>query len=156
MPSIIRPGIHEYEIRSEIQRILVNQWRTTHHDGVVACRNENSHLYTFFQNRRVENGDYVLVMVEANGPGGYYAKINRTWCLSKPSRELLYAWEFSRKTQHFAASLLKPGVSPQEVVSKVNKHLVNHGYPAEARLFGHGQGYGLVERPLLLKRKQCC
>jgi len=149
LPAIIRPGIYEYEIRSEIQRILVNLGSEEQlvMMGSAPGNMKIPHLHSFFQNRRVEAGNNVLVMVEANGPGGYYAEIIRTYCLGEPSKELLEAWDFSKKTQHYAASLLKPGISPSEVITKVNEYLVNHGYPAEDRLFGHGQGYDLVERP---------
>lgn len=149
MPSIIRPGVYEYEIRSELQRILVNLGSEEQLVmlGSSPLGTKTPHLHSFFQNRRVENGDNVVVMVEANGPGGYYSEIVRTWCLGEPSKELVDAWEFSKETQHYAASLLKPGVRPSDVIVKVNEYLENHGYPAEGRLFGHGQGYDLVERP---------
>jgi Xaa-Pro aminopeptidase len=149
MPSIMRPGIYEYALRSELQRILVNQGSEEQLImlGSAPASHKTPHLHSFFQNRRVEDGDNVLVMVEANGPGGFYGEIIRTWCLGEPSQALLDAWEISRKIQHYAASLLKPGVCPAEVIVKVNERMINQGYEAEGRLFGHGQGYDLVERP---------
>lgn len=149
VPFILRPGMYEYELRSEIQRFLVNQGSEEQLVmlGSAPAGQATPHLHSFYQNRQIGAGDNVLVMVEANGPGGFYAEIVRTWCLGEPTKELLDAWELSRKTQHYAASLLKPGISPSEVITKVNEYLVNHGYPAEGRLFGHGQGYDLVERP---------
>lgn len=152
MPSIIRPGVYEYEIRSELQRILVNHGSEEQliMMGSSPAGVRTPHLHSFYQNRRIEEGDNVLVMVEANGPAGFYGEIIRTWCLSEPSEELLDAWEFSRKIQHYTASLLKPGVSPGEVIRKINEYMANHGYPPEGRLFGHGQGYDLVERPALV------
>jgi Xaa-Pro aminopeptidase len=152
MPSIIRPGVYEYEIRSELQRILVNHGSEEQliMMGSSPAGVRTPHLHSFYQNRRIEEGDNVLVMVEANGPGGFYGEIIRTWCLSEPSKELLDAWELSKKIQHYTASLLKPGVSPGEVIMKINEYMANHGYPPEGRLFGHGQGYDLVERPALV------
>jgi len=149
MPALIRPGVYEYELRGEIQRILVGMGSEEQlvMMGSSPIGSRTPHLHSFYQNRRIRQGDNILVMVEANGPGGYYAEIVRTWCLGEPDKELLDAWEFSKKAQHYAAGLLKPGVRPADVIVKVNEFLVEHGYPQEDRLFGHGQGYDLVERP---------
>jgi Xaa-Pro aminopeptidase len=108
------------------------------------------HLDTFFQNRQLQNGDQIMIMVEANGPGGFYGELVRTWCLGEPSRELMDLWEVSKKFQHYGASLLKPEASPAEIINQVNKYMAENGFPPEGRLFGHGQGYDLVERPALV------
>jgi len=149
MPSIIRPGIYEYEIRSEIKRLLENMGSE---EQLIMLGSSphglpTPHLDSFFHNRQLGSGDQIMVMVEANGPGGFYGELVRTWCLGEPSQELLDIWEISKKIQHYAASLLKPGASPSAIIKDINNFMTNHGYPPEGRLFGHGQGYDLVERP---------
>jgi Xaa-Pro aminopeptidase len=47
----------------------------------------------------------------------------------------------------YAAGLLKPGAKPSEIMQKINTYLVSLDQPEEGRLFGHGQGLDLVERP---------
>ncbi|MDQ7093600.1 M24 family metallopeptidase [Desulfosporosinus sp. PR] len=152
MPSIIRPGAYEYEIRTEIVRLLENLGSEEQlvMMGSAPHGTPTPHLDTFFHNRQIQKGDQVMVMVEANGPGGYYSELVRTWCLGEPSPELLALWEMSKKIQHYGAGLLKPGAKPAEIISKVNNVMAENGFPAEGRLFGHGQGYDLVERPALV------
>jgi Xaa-Pro aminopeptidase len=155
MPAVIRSGVYEYEIRSEIIRLLENLGSEEQliMMGSAPYGTPTPHLDTFFQNRQLQNGDQILVMVEANGPGGFYAEIMRTWCLGEPSPALHDIWEASKKIQHYAASLLKPGVNPPEVIDQVNDFMTKTGFPPEGRLFGHGQGYDLVERPAFVKQE---
>jgi Xaa-Pro aminopeptidase len=42
---------------------------------------------------------------------------------------------------------MKPGAVPAELFDANNRLLKAKGYMAEGRLFAHGQGYDLVERP---------
>lgn len=149
--TILRPGKYEYEIRSELTRILTDlgseeQWIMIGSDkpGV----NTGQHP-TFFQNRKIEKGDQVLIMIEVNGPGGYYGELGRTWCLGEPPQELLRCWDIALEAQQRAAALLKPGAKPGDVLIANNEFMVSKGFIGEGRLFAHGQGYDLVERPAL-------
>jgi len=38
---------------------------------------------------------------------------------------------------------------PADIYARHNDYMTSHGGPPELRLFGHSQGYDLVERPLL-------
>jgi Xaa-Pro aminopeptidase len=45
--------------------------------------------------------------------------------------------------------LLKPGADPKDLWNANNEFLEKNGYFPERRLYAHGQGYDLVERPLI-------
>ena len=55
------------------------------------------------------------------------------------------------EAQEHSLSLLKPGANPGEILAANNEFLGRKGYKPELRLYAHGQGYDLVERPLFLK-----
>jgi Xaa-Pro aminopeptidase len=152
VPTIVRPGKYEYEIRSELTRILTDlgseeQWIMI---GSEKPGNRTGQYPTFFQNRRIEQGDQVLIMIEVNGPGGYYGELCRTWSLGEPPKELLRVWDIALEGQKRITNLIKPGVKPADLYHIHNDFLVSQGFGPEGRLFGHGQGYDLVERPALL------
>jgi Xaa-Pro aminopeptidase len=88
-------------------------------------------------------------MIEVNGPGGMYAELARTFCLGEPSPELLKIWEDNVEAQKLTASLLKPGAVPGDILKANNDYMAAKGYIPEGRLFAHGQGYDLVERPAI-------
>jgi Xaa-Pro aminopeptidase len=102
-----------------------------------------------FQNRMVREGDQFTLMVEVNGPGGMYAEIGRIFFLGKVPSELSDAYELCRETQKVALKLIKPGGDPGEIWQANNEFLEKNGQLPETRLFAHGQGYDLVERPAI-------
>lgn len=51
------------------------------------------------------------------------------------------------KAQDLVADLLRPGNTAPEILDALNLFLAERGYDPEERLFSHGQGYDLIERP---------
>jgi Xaa-Pro aminopeptidase len=102
-----------------------------------------------YQGRVMQRGDYMTLLIENNGPGGHYAELARTFVFGKASAELRDAFAVVRDAQKHTVSNLKIGASPAEIYASHNDYMVSHGAPPELRLFGHSQGYDLVERPLL-------
>lgn len=149
VPSILRPGIYEFELRNEIKRLLISQGSEEQliKLGSAPYGQRTPFLDTFFQNRQIKQGDTVEILIECSGAGGYYSEIQRGWSLGEPHEDTLKAWELSYDVQRYTASLLKPGTTPAEVANQVNEYLISIGLPAESRIIGHGQGYDLVERP---------
>ena len=102
-----------------------------------------------FQNRVMKDGDQVSVLIEVNGPGGFYAELGRILSIGKPSQELQDAFAVSLEAQKLSLELLKPGADPKDLWNANNEFLEKNGYFPERRLYAHGQGYDLVERPLI-------
>jgi Xaa-Pro aminopeptidase len=106
-------------------------------------------LRRHFMNRQIRKGDHVTLMIEASGPGGYYCELGRVFVLGKASAELLDAMEMAKETQQVTLKLLKPGADPNEMLAASNAFLKGKGLPQDTRLYAHGQGYDLVERPAI-------
>jgi Xaa-Pro aminopeptidase len=101
------------------------------------------------QGRIIENGDVVSVLIENSGPGGYYAELGRTCVVGRARPELLEEFEFALAAQRACLELLKPGARCADIWEAYNDFMREHGRPEEARIHCHGQGYDLVERPLV-------
>jgi len=153
VPGIFKPGRYEYEVRNEIKKLAAD----------LGSEEQNIILGTdpirpqiqmpFFENRRIEVGDKMCCLIEVSGPGGFYGELARTWCLNEPSKALLDAFEHAREAQKIVAAMLKPGANPADLFEANNKYLVSKGYAPEGRLFGHGQGYDMVERPAFVPKE---
>jgi Xaa-Pro aminopeptidase len=102
-----------------------------------------------YQGRVMQKGDYMTLLIENNGPGGHYAELARTFVLGKPSQELRDAFAVVCDAQKHNVKNLKIGAAPADVYAAHNDYMTSHGAPPELRLYGHSQGYDLVERPLL-------
>jgi Xaa-Pro aminopeptidase len=101
-----------------------------------------------FQNRVVQNGDQVSVLIEVNGPGGYYAEVMRIFTVgADPTPELQEAFDTAVKTQALMTSMMKPDAFMRDIFAAASAYLVGQGCVPPVRSIGHGQGTPLVERP---------
>lgn len=88
-------------------------------------------------------------MIEVNGPGGMYAEAGRVFFTGSVPAELFDAYELCKEAQKVTLSLFRTGADPKTMWDANNEFLVRHGKIAETRLYAHGQGYDLVERPAI-------
>jgi len=101
------------------------------------------------QDRTIDAGDQLVLLVENNGAGGYFTELGRTAVLGKPSQELLDEFQFTLEARRFTLERLIPGASSKEIFAAYNSFMTEHGRPEERRIHCHGQGYDMVERPLV-------
>jgi len=101
------------------------------------------------QGRTLKPGEHFSLLIENNGPGGFYTEIARTIVLGKASNELIDGFESMKDAQAHTLRLLKPGASCADIAARHDDYMRSHGFPPELRLYAHGQGYDLVERPLV-------
>lgn len=147
LESIYRPGINEYQVRSELIKLSIELGSEEQNILIGTDPFSTAMSPPFFQNRKIEIGDKMVCLIEVNGAGGYYGELARLWVLGEPSKELHDAFEIAKKAQQLIASMVKPGVNPADLFKANNDFLVSKGYNPEKRLFAHGQGYDMVERP---------
>lgn len=101
------------------------------------------------QGRTLQHGDHLSLLIEVNGPGGFYGEIARTIVLGKASDTLKQGFQAVKDAQDHSLSLLKPGVLAANVAAAHDAYMTARGLPPEVRLYCHGQGYDMVERPLV-------
>jgi Xaa-Pro aminopeptidase len=149
--AAIRPGMRDIEVAA-----VGEQTGHSHgsEQGLFMCASGPVGTVPVFANRHLQNrviqaGDQFTLLIENNGPGGFYTEIGRTCVLGKASQEMKDEFAFVIEAQRFTTSLLKPGAAPKEVWEAYNQYMREHGRPEEKRLHCHGQGYDMVERPLV-------
>jgi len=103
-----------------------------------------------FQNRMVREGDQFSLLIEVNGPGGMYTEIGRIFFVgSRVPAELSDAAGLAVEIQEATLRMIRPGADPADIWHANNALLKRKGSLPETRLYAHGQGYDLVERPLI-------
>jgi len=102
-----------------------------------------------YQNRAIQEGDTVALLVEDSGPGGMYTELGRSCVVGKASAEFKDEFAFALEARKFNLALLKPGAPCKDIFEEYNAFMRKNGRPEEKRLHCHGQGYDLVERPLI-------
>ncbi|MGA7011330.1 MAG: M24 family metallopeptidase [Pseudolabrys sp.] len=147
-----KPGMRDTEVAAVAQHY--SQCHGSE-NGIYLCASmplgepskfANRHL----QNRVIKKGDQIALLVEDNGPGGMYTELGRSCVIgAKVPQAMKDELEFCKASRKLTLDLLKPGTSCKDVWNAFNDFMRRNGRPAEARLYCHGQGYDLVERPLV-------
>jgi Xaa-Pro aminopeptidase len=147
----IRPGMRDIDVTSIAQRKgqLLGSEQGIFLGGSAPVGIRSPFFPRYMQGRRLEKGDHLSLLIEINGPGGFYTEIARTIVLGKASSELKDAFASVKAAQDHSLSIMKPGTQVRDVFASHNSYMVRNGMPAETRLYAHGQGYDMVERPLI-------
>jgi Xaa-Pro aminopeptidase len=101
------------------------------------------------QNRVIRERDQFILLVESSGPGGYYTELGRTCVLGKATQEMKDEHAFVMEARQVTLNLLKPGTSCKDIWETHNAFMRRNKRPEAKRLYCHGQGYDMVERPLV-------
>ena len=144
-----RRGMYEYELRGDLKSYLI-KLGSEEQLIMMGCSPRGKQaplLHSFYQGRQIQEGDDLLLMIEANGPGGYYTELARTFCQEAPPQALTDIFATARGIQHAIAREVKPGVKISDIHALYQKLVTDAGFPPENRLLMHGQGYDLVEWP---------
>jgi len=147
----IRPGLRDIDVTSIAQRKgqTLGSEQGIFLGGSSPLGIRSPFVPRYMQGRTLEKGDHLSLLIEINGPGGFYTEIARTIVLGKASSELTDAFAAVKAAQDYSLSLMKPGTSVRDVFADYNIYMKQNGMPPETRLYAHGQGYDMVERPLI-------
>ena len=150
--AAVKPGMRDIEVAAIAQAYSVSHGSE---NGIYLCASmplgkpskfANRHL----QNRVIQKGDQIALLVEDNGPGGMYTELGRSCVVGvKVPQPMKDELEFCKASRKFTLDLLKPGTPCKDIWNAFNDFMRKNGRPEEARLYCHGQGYDLVERPLI-------
>jgi Xaa-Pro aminopeptidase len=99
--------------------------------------------------RVLEGGDQMLLLIETNGPGGYWGELGRILTLGEPSAALQGQFDVALELQQQAMRMLVPGANPGEMWNANNKLLRTRKSAEERRIYAHGMGYDMIERPAI-------
>jgi Xaa-Pro aminopeptidase len=149
--AAVKPGMRDVEVAAVAQHYSLCHGSE---NGIYLCASmplgkpskfANRHL----QNRVIQEGDQIALLVEDNGPGGMYTELGRSCVLGKVPQQMKDELEFCKAARKMTLDLLKPGTPCKDIWDAFNDFMRQNGRPPEARLYCHGQGYDLVERPLI-------
>ena len=149
--AAIEPGMRDRDVAAIAQ---CYSQRHGSENGIYLCASMPADAPSAFgqrhyQNRVIAEGDVLALLVEDSGPGGMYAELGRTCVVGKASAELKDEFAFALEAREFNLAVLKPGAPCADIFAAYNDFMRKNGRPEERRLHCHGQGYDLVERPLI-------
>ena len=101
------------------------------------------------QGREMRDGDVIYYQCENTGPGGMMVHVGRYYVLGKAPQELVDAFGVICEAQDNTIRMLQPGADPKAIFAEHNAWMEQRGMHKEPRLHCHGQGYDVVERPMV-------
>jgi Xaa-Pro aminopeptidase len=149
--TLIRPGLRDIDIASAAQ-MKAQQFGSEQGIFLGASARvgiRSPFMGRHFQGRTLAAGDHLSLLIEVNGPGGFFCEIARTLVLGKASTELRDGFSAVKAAQDYTLSLLRPGATARAIAAAHDAYMIAHGLPPEIRLYAHSQGYDMVERPLI-------
>ncbi len=152
----IKPGMKNYELTALAQNSgqMQGSEQGLFLAGSAPLGTPGPKMGKHMQARELQEGDQFTLLIENNGPGGFYTELGRTCVLGPAPQELKDEFQFTLAAQKFTLDLIAPGAEPKEIIFAYNNFMHQNGRPEERRLYAHGQGYDLVERPLICEEEK--
>jgi Xaa-Pro aminopeptidase len=149
--AAVKPGMRDIEVAAVAQQYSVSHGSE---NGIYLCASMPLGSPSPFgprhvQNRVIREGDQIALLVEDSGPGGMYTELGRSCVVGKVPQQMKDELQFVIAARKFTLDMLKPGARCKDIWDAYNDFMRQNGRPQEARLYCHGQGYDLVERPLV-------
>ena len=151
----LRPGLSERDVAADIDRAIAQAgFDRPAFETIVAAGSNTALPHARPSDRMLESGQ--LVLLDFGGVlDGYCVDLTRVATLGPPSDEAI-TWHRAVQDAHAAAlTLVRPGVSAEDVDGAARETLVAHGL---ADAFSHGTGHGLGievhEAPRIGKRRE--
>ena len=118
--KFIKPGVMEYEIEAEIYHSFLSQRATGPGYGSILASGDRSRTLHYVENNQ-ECKDGELVLMDFGAEYGYYnADLTRTVPVNgKFSRRQKTVYNACLHLHHYAASILKPGISIVDYTEKI-------------------------------------
>jgi Xaa-Pro aminopeptidase len=149
--AAIKPGMRDTEVAA-----VAVHYSQDHgsENGIYLCASTPLGIPAKFgqrhvQNRTIKKGETLALLVEDSGPGAMFTELGRTCVLGRVPQQMKDELEFVKASRKLTLDMLKPGTPCKDVWEAFNDFMRKNGRPEEARLYCHGQGYDLVERPLI-------
>lgn len=147
----VRPGMRDNDITAlaQYEGRLLGSEQGLFLGSTAPLGQRSDFVDRYLQGRTLKEGDYFSLLIENSGPGGMYTEIARTVVLGKASNEIMDGFETVKEAQAHTLKTIKPGAACRDIAAAHDAFMQARGLPRELRLYCHGQGYDLVERPLV-------
>jgi Xaa-Pro aminopeptidase len=147
-PIYLRPGRPERDVAGDLKKACWDLGAEGVSIMIGSGPQKAPHQFFELQNRVIQEGDAVDLLIEMNGPGSYWGGLSRMWVVGgEPSAELEKSVNDSIKIQEELAIAAKPGVKTSELCQILHKFEEANGYGKEGGFFANGQGTDMAERP---------
>lgn len=118
--QFIKPGVMEYEIEAEIVHSFLSQRATGEAYGSIIASGDRARTLHYVENNQECKDEELILMDFGAGYGNYNADLTRTVPVNgKFTRRQKTVYNACLHLHHYAASILKPGISIIDYTEKI-------------------------------------
>ena len=98
--------------------------------------------------RVIEKGDLLHLLLETDGPTGFYVHLTRSLVFGKVPTELAGEFQIALDAQQFLVRSAQEGLNGAQVDARYREYLTCIGRPYAGGSYCHGHGYDVMQRPV--------
>lgn len=151
VPGLLRPGRTEREVASDIAELILAEGHSTVDFVIVASGPNGASAHHEVSDRRLQEGEPIVVDIGGTMPSGYCSDSTRTYSLGTPAEEFLGYYEVLQQAQAASVDHVRAGVTCESVDAAARDVLDAAGLgEAFVHRTGHGIGMSTHEEPYIV------
>ncbi|MEV6386448.1 Xaa-Pro peptidase family protein [Nocardia xishanensis] len=151
MGEFLQAGRTEAEVGADIAAAIVAEGHTEAAFVIVGSGPHGADPHHGVSDRRIENGDVVVIDIGGPVDPGYYSDSTRTYVLGEPSPDIAARYAELERAQAAAVAAVRPGVTAASVDAAARNPLTEAGFGAQfVHRTGHGIGLSVHEEPYIV------
>ena len=142
----LKPGITERQIEAKVHDFMLSRGCEIIYDIIVASGGNTSPYRRWATDKLIQQGDLLIVDINAVGPGGYFIDYVRTFkCGAKMSQQEIDLYRETYDSMYAGLENLRPGKTSADVVSKFPEYDDDKYGTVTLQQFAHSIGITLYE-----------
>jgi Xaa-Pro aminopeptidase len=94
-----------------------------------------------------KEGDIVGLLIETDGPGGFYSMTQRYYCLGEPGEDFKIRFKVADAANKLVGKMMKEGETLLHIAETVNQFIRDHGFYTDDCNYLHSMAYSSWEHP---------
>ena len=142
----LKPGVTERQIEAKVHEFMLERGCEIIYDIIVASGGNTSPYRRWATDKLVQQGDLMIVDINAVGPGGYFIDFVRTFkCAAKMNQQEIDLYRETYDSMYAGLENLRPGNTSADVVAKFPKYDDDKYGTVTLQQFAHSIGITLYE-----------
>lgn len=137
--NYIKPGVKEMEVCARLEYEMKKRGGSPSFETIIGSGEKSAVVHGAAGEKEIREGEFVLIDYGAK-VNGYCSDITRTFCVGKPSDEMIKVYNVVKEAQEKARKAAKAGLPGRDLHKIAQDIIVDAGY---GEYFGHGLGHSL-------------
>ncbi|WP_151641460.1 Xaa-Pro peptidase family protein [Corynebacterium sp. 11A] len=151
VPALLQEGVSERAIAEQLHTLILRAGHSTVDFVIVGSGPNGANPHHSFSDRRLQDGDIVVVDIGGTMPSGYHSDCTRTYAVGEIDTDVAEMYSVLDRAQRTAIAAIAPGVRAADIDAAARDIIEAAGYgEAFFHRTGHGIGLEVHEQPFII------